>query len=196
MSKPESKLLPDRQRLVDLFNREVEKALRGYPISAEDLPPEEAPALELAQRLSATDFSNQSRVQQSLRRRFSKRTSTVPGRIAILTQRYLFRDGRALLGIGVVAFLICVLAFGLVISHNISATPAYHILDTSAAMYELPAVSLTAAVAHNPSLQPQPVPTPMAISAFIPPTSPERTPALTGTSSGNQYPAITTTTSK
>ena len=194
MNKP----VGDCQTPVDVFNRDLERIIRGGAVPENDLSPEEVRALQLAQNLVTADFSGSSTIRQSLRRRFSERSFRYPTRFINLNSLFLFREGRSLAGFGMAVLLAFFLVFGLLSPQHVSATPAYTTLAASAALPDQPAVSLTVAAAHNQDFYPRPVPTPLAMSASIgqSTTLPERTPVLTDPSLGKQFPIITTTISK
>jgi hypothetical protein len=186
------------QMPVEVFNRELDRVIRGGTVPRNDLPPEEARVLQLAQNLAANDFSGNSAIQQSLRRRFSERSSRYPARFFSLSSLFLFREVRSLVGFGMAVLLVFLLVFGTLSPQHVSATPTYPSMAASAALPDQPAVSLTMAASHNQDFYPRPVPTPQVMSASIGPstTLPERTPELTEPSLGNQFPIITTTISK
>jgi hypothetical protein len=186
------------QTLVEVFNREVDRVIRGGTDSGNDLPPEEVGALQLAQNLATVDFSGSSTMRQLLRRRFSERTSQYPARFSHLNSHFLFREGRSLAGFGMTVLLALLLVFRVLSPQHVSATPANTTRAASAALPNQPAVSLTVAASQNQDFYPRPVPTPLAMSASPgqPTTLPERTPVLTDPSLGNQFPIITTTISK
>jgi hypothetical protein len=186
------------QTPVEVFNRELDRVIHGGTVPGNDLPPEEARALHLAQNLVTVDFSGSSTIRQSLRRRFSGRSSRYPARFYHLNSLFLFRESRSLAGFSMTVLLAFLLVFGLLSPQHVSATPAYTTMAASAALPGQPAVSLTVVVSHNQDFHPRPVPTPLAISVSTgqSTTLPERTPVLTDPSLGNQFPIITTTVSK
>jgi len=186
------------QTPVEVFNRELDRIIRGGAVPENDLSSEEARVLQLAQNLVTADFSGSSTIRQSLRRRFSERSSRYPARFSRLNSLFIFREGRSLAGFGMAVLLAFLLVFGLLSPQHVSATPAYTTMAASAVLPDQPAVSLTVAASHNQDFYPRPVPTPLAMSASTgqSTTSPERTPVLTDPSLGNQFPIITTTISK
>jgi hypothetical protein len=194
MNKP----VRSNQTPVEVFNREVDQVIHGGAVPGNDLPPEEARALQLVQNLVTADFSGSSNIRQSLRRRFSERSSRYPARFSRLNSLFLFGESRSLAGFGMTVLLGFLLVFGLLSPQHVSATPSYTTMAASAALPDQPAVSLTVAVSHNQDFHPRPVPTPLAMSASTGQSStlPERTPVLTDPSLGNQFPIITTTISK
>jgi hypothetical protein len=194
MNKPER----TNQTPVEVFNRELDRVIRGGAVPGNDLSPEEARALQLAQKLATLDFSGSSTIRQSLRRRLSEHTSRSPARFSSLYRLFFNREGHSLAGFGVAVLLAFLLVFGLLSPQHVSATPTYSTLPVSAALPDHPAVSLTVSASHNQGFYPRPVPTPLAMSVSTgqSTTSPERTPILTGPSAGNQFPVITTTNSK
>jgi hypothetical protein len=187
-----------RPTQVEVFNRELDQIIRGGAASGENYSPEEARALQLAQNLVTADFSGGSAIRQSLRRRFSERSSRSCARFFSLSDLFLFREGRSLAGFGMAVLLAFLLVFGLLSPQHVSATPTYPSMAASAALPDQPVVSLTVAASHNQYIYPRPVPTPLAMSASIgqSTTLPERTPVLTDPSLVNQFPIITTTISK
>ena len=195
MHRPRHKPVNARQALVENFNRELERIVRGGTPPQENRSPEETHALRLAQKLAAVDFSRGSPIQQSLRRRLSERSIQYTSKITGINRIFFFHQGRALVGLGVTALLAFILIFGLVSPQQTSATPAY---DLPAAQPGMPVVSLTVAASHSQHLSPRPVPTPMALSvtAGQPVNSPKRTPVTLNPFLGSQFPIITTTISK
>ena len=187
-----------RPTKVEVFNRELDQIIRGGAASGEYYSPEEARALQLAQNLATADFSGGSAIRQSLRRRFSERSSRSCPRFFSLSNLLLFREGRSLAGFGIAVLLAFLLVFGLLSPQHVSATPTYPAMAASAVLPDQPAVSFTVAASHNQDFIPRPVPTPLAMSAYSgqSTTLPERTPVLTGSSVVNQFPIITTTISK
>jgi hypothetical protein len=187
-----------RQTPVEIFNREVDRVVRGGADTGNNIPPEEARALKLARDLAAIDFSASSAIRQSLRARFTERSARYPSDITSPHRVLLFRQGHTLAGIGVAALMVLVFVVGLLSPQHVSATPVFTTAAASAALSDQPAVSLTVAVLHNQNFYPKPVPTPMAMSASTvqSTTSPEHTPVRVDQYLGNQFPIITTTISK
>ena len=194
MNQPESA----PQMSVDAFNRELDRVLRGGAASGNNMSPEDARAFQLAQNLGNVDMSGSSALRQSLRHRFSERSSRYPTRLTSLYRLFLFREGRSLAGLGLAVLLAFLVFFGLLSPQHASATPTYNLLPVSASMPDHPAVSLTVAASHYHDFYPRPVPTPLAMYASSGQSStlPERTPVLTDLPLGSQFPVITTTTSK
>jgi hypothetical protein len=191
---------PQHARLtqVEVFNQELDQIIRGAAASGENYSPEEARALQLAQNLVTVDFSGGSAIRQSLRRKFSERSTRSCAGFFNLSNLLLFREGRSLAGFGMAVLLAFLLVFGLLSPQHVSATPAYPTIPASAALPGQPAVSLKVAASHNQDFYPRPVPIPLAMSASTgqSTTLPERTPVLMSPSLVNQFPIITTTISK
>ena len=119
-----NKSMRARPTQVEVFNRELDQIIRGGAVSGENHSPDEARALQLAQNLAMTDFSDGSAIQQSLRRRFSEHSSRSHARFYSLSNLLLFREGRSLAGFGIAVLLAFLLVFGLLSPQHVSATPA------------------------------------------------------------------------
>jgi hypothetical protein len=111
---------------------------------------------------------------------------------------FWLRNGRTLAGAGVAVLFTFIWIFGFLSPQNVSATSAYLPMAASRELSVKPAASLTVAVAHSQGFIPQPVPTPMAISALVVQTSslPVDTPTRTNIPLGSQFPIVTTVVSK
>lgn len=183
---------------IDIFNRELDRAVHGWTASETDLTSDEVRALSLAQKLAASDFSGGSAIQPALRNRLAQRSTHSKGRMIIRNHLTLFREGHALGGLGMAALLVLVLAFGLLSPQHVSATPVLNTLDASASLLVQPAIPHTRMASHNQGFYPKPVPTPVAMPVLVEnsTSSLEGTPARAAPSLGEQFPIITTTISK
>jgi hypothetical protein len=187
-----------RHTAIDIFNRELDRALHAWTVSDTHLSSAEARALKLAQRLTATDFSGSSVIQQSLRSRLAERSTRFTGKLTLRNRFLLFRQGHALGSLGMAALLVLVFAVGLLSSQHVSATPVLNTLSVSTAQLVQPPISNTMPASYNQDIHPKPVPTPIALPVLAGNStiSPERTPARADSSLGAQFPIITTTISK
>jgi hypothetical protein len=186
------------QTPVEVFNRELERLVRGGVVIEDDLTPDDQRALDVAQNLAVIDFSRKSAVRQILRRHLAERSLRYANRSAGFNRYLRTLDGRVLAGTLIAALLAFVWMFGLSTPRYALATPAYTTMAVSADLWVKPAVSLTIAAAHNQDIYPKPVPTPMAMSGS---TSQSinltvSTPMRNNSSLGQQFPIITTTISK
>jgi len=183
---------------VEAFNRELERIARGGAVNSDLLTPEDQNALNLAQRLTVTDFSGSSGIRQSLRHRLVARVARYPVRDTGLRWFVSFRDGRTLAGTGIAILLVIVWAFGFLPPQHASTTPALITAAASSVLPGKPAASLTVAVTHNQGFIPKPVPTPMPMttSASQSPVLPASTPNRTNFPLGSQFAIVTTTISK
>jgi hypothetical protein len=183
---------------VEIFNRELERLVRGGEVINDDFSSENRRALEVAQNLAAIDFSSKCAFRQILRRHLMERALRFTNRNTSINYYNRIPDGRMLAGTLIAALLVFVSIFGLLAPQQASATPAYTTVAASSDLLVRPAVSLTVSVLHNQNFYPKPVPTPMAMSpvAFQSNNSTVSTPMRNNSQLGQQYPIITTTISK
>jgi hypothetical protein len=191
------KPVPVRQSSIEVFNRELDRFLRGGAISEGNFPSEDARDLELAQKLAGLDFSANTTIRKSLRHKFSERSAHYPGKLASFHRIFVCFEGRTRTGIAVATLMVFVLIFRMLGQPHVSAYPAYHTLTASAALPGQQVIPLTVTTSHNQEIYPRPVPTPMAVSASNLPVIwlPECTPGV-DPSLGTQLPILTTTISK
>ena len=183
---------------VEAFNRELDRATQGSPITGDELSTEDQSALRLAQRLAAANFSESSAIRQTLRLRLAERAARSPAHRYSWRQLFHLRDGRALAGAGVAIVLVFIWAFGFFSPQTVAATPVKFTVAASPDLSGKPTASLTVEIVHNREFLPQPAPTPIVMPAYTAQASapPAGTPVRTHYIVGSPLPIVTTSVSK